>query len=93
MEFASVKPGDIVVDLVPGSGYFTRIFSRIVGPKGHVYAVWPIEYARIDGDEVEVVKEMADDPAYSNVTVLVEPAASFSISPVRCELEPSPGVP
>jgi predicted methyltransferase len=85
MEFASVKPGDIVVDLVPGSGYFTRIFSRIVGPKGHVYAVWPIEYARIDGDEVEVVKEMAADPAYSNVTVLVEPAASFSI-PVKADI-------
>jgi predicted methyltransferase len=40
-EFAQVKPGDTVVDLVPGSGYFTRIFSQIVGPRGHVYAVWP----------------------------------------------------
>ena len=38
MEFASIKRGDTVVDLVPGGGYFTRIFSRIVGPKGHVYA-------------------------------------------------------
>lgn len=79
MEFASVKPGDTVVDLVPGGGYFTRIFSRIVGPKGHVYAVWPIEYAQIDGNEVEAVKALAADPAYSNVTVLFEPAARFSI--------------
>jgi predicted methyltransferase len=85
MEFASVKPGDTVVDLVPGGGYFTRIFSRIVGPKGHVYAVWPIEYATIDGDEVEAVKQLAADPAYSNVTVLIEPAAKFSI-PVKADV-------
>ena len=78
-EFAGLKPGDIVVDLVPGSGYFTRIFSRIVGPRGHVYAVWPIEYARIDGDEVQAVQQLAADPHYSNVTVLVQPAAKFSI--------------
>jgi predicted methyltransferase len=84
-EFALVKPGETVVDLVPGSGYFTRIFSRIVGPKGHVYAVWPIEYARIDGDEVEAVQELARDPNYSNVTVLVEPAAKFSI-PVKADV-------
>ena len=85
MEFASVKPGDTVVDLVPGGGYFTRIFSRIVGSSGHVYAVWPIEYAKIDGDEVEAVKRLAADPAYSNVSVLVEPAAIFSI-PVKADV-------
>jgi predicted methyltransferase len=84
-EFALVKPGDTVVDLVPGAGYFTRIFSRIVGPKGHVYAVWPIEYARIDGDEVEAVQELAKDPHYSNVTVLIEPAAKFYV-PVKADV-------
>jgi predicted methyltransferase len=78
-EFAGLKPGDTVVDLVPGSGYFTRIFSRIVGPKGHVYAVWPSEYARVDGDEVRTVQQLAADPYYANVTVLVQPAAKFSI--------------
>jgi predicted methyltransferase len=84
-EFALVKPGDTVVDLVPGAGYFTRIFSRIVGPKGHVYAVWPEEYARIDGDEVEEIQELAKDPHYSNVTVLIEPAANFHV-PVKADV-------
>jgi len=51
--FAGVKPGDTVVDLIPGAGYFTRVFSLIVGPKGHVYAVWPTEYAKEDSDEVQ----------------------------------------
>jgi predicted methyltransferase len=36
--FAQVKPGDRVADLFPGSGYFTRIFAKVVGPTGVVYA-------------------------------------------------------
>jgi predicted methyltransferase len=39
LEFAGVKQGMTVVDLLPGGGYFTRIFSKAVGPKGTVYAV------------------------------------------------------
>lgn len=39
LDFAGVKPGMTVVDLLPGGGYFTRIFSKAVGPKGTVYAV------------------------------------------------------
>ncbi|HEV2531530.1 methyltransferase [Phenylobacterium sp.] len=39
LEFAGIKPGMTVVDLIPGGGYFTRIFSKAVGPKGTVYAV------------------------------------------------------
>jgi len=27
--------------LLPGGGYFTRIFSKIVGASGHVYALVP----------------------------------------------------
>ncbi len=32
--FAGLKPGDRVVDFMPGNAYFTRIMSAIVGPKG-----------------------------------------------------------
>ncbi|WP_340647308.1 methyltransferase [Phenylobacterium sp.] len=39
LEFAGVKPGQTVADFLPGGGYFTRIFSKAVGPKGTVYAV------------------------------------------------------
>jgi predicted methyltransferase len=37
--FAGIKPGDQVGELMPGGGYFTRIFCEIVGPKGHVYTL------------------------------------------------------
>ena len=39
--FAGLKPGDKVADLIPGSGYFTRIFAKVVGPTGRVYAAVP----------------------------------------------------
>ena len=44
VEFAGIKPGMSVVDLLPGTGYFTRIFARAVGPKGHVYAYFGPQY-------------------------------------------------
>ena len=36
--FAGIKAGDKGIDLLPGGGYFTRLFSKVVGPKGVVYA-------------------------------------------------------
>ena len=37
--FAGIKPGYKVADLMPGKGYFTKIFCKIVGDSGHVYAI------------------------------------------------------
>jgi predicted methyltransferase len=36
--FAGVKPGDKVLELIPMRNYYTRILSKVVGPKGTVYA-------------------------------------------------------
>ncbi len=41
LAFAKVKPGQTIVDYMPGKGYFTRLFSAAVGPKGMVYADVP----------------------------------------------------
>jgi len=70
--FAGVKPGDTVVDLIPGGGYFTRIFSKAVGPSGHVYALVPSFLAEKYPQAVASMKALAADPAYRNVTVVVE---------------------
>jgi predicted methyltransferase len=83
--FAQVKPGETVVDLLPGGGYFTRIFSQIVGPRGHVYAVMPNEYAKEDADEVALLQALVKDPHYANVTLLMQPAAQFS-TPVKADV-------
>lgn len=41
LEFAGVKPGEKVGELLPGGGYFTRLLSAAVGPSGKVYAGVP----------------------------------------------------
>ena len=38
LAFAGVKPGQVVVDLIPDHGYYTRLLSKAVGPKGKVYS-------------------------------------------------------
>ncbi|WP_380784957.1 class I SAM-dependent methyltransferase [Sphingomonas sp. R86521] len=50
LAFSGVKPGDTVIDFLPGARYYwTRIFTEIVGPKGHVDAMWPAAMsARVD---------------------------------------------
>jgi predicted methyltransferase len=78
MTFAEVKPGQKVLELIPGSGYFTRVFSAIVGDNGHVYTLWPNEYAKEDGDDVAASKKLAADPHYANVSVLSQPADQLS---------------
>lgn len=38
MDLAAVGPGDRVADIFAGSGYYTYLLSRRVGPEGRVYA-------------------------------------------------------
>jgi predicted methyltransferase len=83
--FAQVKPGETIVDLIPGRGYFTRIFSRIVGPSGHVYAVLPSEYAKENPYQRPLLEALVKDPHYSNVTLLIQPAARLNI-PLKADV-------
>ena len=71
--FAGIKPGNKVVDLLPGGGYFTRIFSKIVGPQGHVYAVVPESVANGVPKKLDDIKALIADPSYSNTTLLIRP--------------------
>ncbi len=67
LAFAGIKPGMKVMDLIPGGGYFTRLFATAVGPKGHVYAYQPSEFdAYLKGKEPPVAAVAKD---YPNVTV------------------------
>jgi predicted methyltransferase len=76
LAFAGVKPGSIVVELFPGKGYFTRIFSKVVGPKGKVYAVSP---PRVP-DSSAATRAIAADPAYSNVVVRIAKPPVLNVS-------------
>ncbi len=76
--FAGIKPGDSVADFMPGTGYFTRIFSRVVGVKGEVYAITPSELAAKVPKLPATIAALAHDPSYSNVKPVVEPAAQVA---------------
>jgi len=65
---AKVKPGYHVMDLIPGRGYFTRLFSVAVGPKGYVYAYQPSEFDSFLKDKPAPVVAVAAN--YKNVSVI-----------------------
>ena len=75
--FSGLKPGDKAADVFPGSGYYTRIFSGVVGPKGKVYAVVPTEAAEKPYKPLEPIKALAAEPAYGNVVPFVQPMKAF----------------
>ena len=78
--FAGVKPGKVVVDLVPGKGYFTRLFAKAVGPKGHVYAYFPTEIdAMLKGKPPSVTAVTNDTKDYPNVSLIHAPLARFLV--------------
>ena len=76
--FAGVKPGDRLLDLIPGDGYWTRIFSKIVGPQGKVYAVWPINYGRVALGNVQTLRQLSADPHYGNIVTQVQPTTTLT---------------
>jgi predicted methyltransferase len=84
LTFAGVKPGDRVADLIPGSGYFTRLFAKAVGSNGYVYAYRP-------SDLDELYKKHGDkippppDPNYPNVSYLHAPVAKF-VAPEKLDI-------
>lgn len=88
LEFLGVKAGEQVAELLPGGGYFTRIFSKAVGPAGHVYALVPERPANAPVDMPDLagkVKAIAADPNYANVTVVVQPLTRL-VTPVQVDL-------
>jgi predicted methyltransferase len=79
---AGLKPGQRIADLLPGGGYFTRIFSGVVGPKGQVFAVATPKRPDAPADRPEpsaAVRAIAADEHYKNVTVSVEKVAELKL--------------
>jgi predicted methyltransferase len=84
LAFAGVKPGDRVADLIPGGGYFTRLFAKAVGPKGYVYAYFPSDIDEIYKKHHLTMPPPAD-PNYPNVSYIHAPIAKF-VAPEKLDL-------
>lgn len=79
LAFADIRPGNKVVDLMPGKGYYTRLFSKLAGPDGKVYALQPTEMDKVAPKGLESLRSFAGTPAYANVVVLVQPVSAMSV--------------
>ncbi len=91
--FSQIKPGARIVEIMPGGGYYTRILSHLVGPKGRVYAFVPrfgwsarltpeqrksvAEHIHEERKPLDDVYAIADTTAYSNVSVMWSPFNQF----------------
>jgi predicted methyltransferase len=86
LAFSGIKPGDKVADYVADSGYFTRLFSSVVGSKGHVYAVEPTAFFKFE----HFVKAVAELQGYAvthpNVTVTTAAALEGLKFPEKLDL-------
>jgi predicted methyltransferase len=72
LAFAGITPGKVVVDMLPGAGYFTRIFAKAVEPGGRVYAYFGTQYdARLKGQGKDPDYQFADlKQTYKNLGVI-----------------------
>ena len=67
IRFSSVDAGSTVIDVYPGDGDWTRLFSDIVGPQGRVYSFVPAEVADFKNDPVGQMRALAKEPGRENV--------------------------
>jgi predicted methyltransferase len=70
--FAGAHPGERVMELLPGQGYFTRLFSLVVGEKGKVYALTRPRPANAPADAPDPgapIQALAKDPHFGNISV------------------------
>ena len=79
LAFAGITPGKVVVDMLPGGGYFTRIFATAVAPGGRVYAYFGTQYdARLKGQNKDPDNQFVDlKAAYKNLGVVHGPLPQF----------------
>ena len=67
IRFARVDAGATVIDVYPGDGDWTRLFSDVVGPEGRVYSFVPAEVAHFKHDPVGLMQTLAKEPGRENV--------------------------
>jgi predicted methyltransferase len=67
VRFARVEAGVTVIDVFPGDGDWTRVFSDIVGPKGQLFSFVPAEVAHFKNDPVGRMRALAKESGRENV--------------------------
>ena len=81
-QFARAHAGSTVMDVWPGSGDWTRLFSDVVGPEGRIYSFVPAELAHFKSDPVGQMRALAKEPGRENVEVV---SADLVALPMRSQ--------
>ena len=77
LAFAGVKPGDKVLEFVPGRGYVTRLLAKAVGAAGHVYSA---NLPTFNENLKTGVDPIIASPAYGNVSKIEQPFGEIRTS-------------
>jgi len=78
LRFARVEAGATVIDVYPGDGDWTRLFSDIVGPEGRVYSFVPSELAEFfKTDPLGKMQTLAAEPGRENVDAVSADLVAF----------------
>ncbi|MCA9197734.1 MAG: methyltransferase domain-containing protein [Planctomycetales bacterium] len=75
-----LKPGMIVADVGAGTGAFTRVFSKAVGPEGWVYAV------DISPKFLEHISSKSAEENLGNVSAVFGSAKSINLPPASVDV-------
>jgi predicted methyltransferase len=78
LRFARVETGATVIDIYPGDGDWTRLFSDAVGPEGRVYSFVPAELVEFfDNDPLGRMQSLAAEPGRDNVKAVSTDLVAF----------------
>lgn len=75
LEFAGLTSGQTVFEMLPGGGYFTRIFALATGPEGKVVLYAPDEMADKPWKPIEGAEELAAELGDPRITATHFPVA------------------
>jgi predicted methyltransferase len=77
MAFADVRPGQVIADVGPGGGYYTRLFAAAASPDGRVYGV--IRPAQPNATQRAAIWAVAESGAYPNLRVTEQDAQNWAM--------------
>ncbi len=84
IQFARIGAGTTVIDVYPGDGGWTRLFSDIVGTHGRVYSFVPTEIADLKVDQLDHMRSIAKESGRENIE-----AVSADLVAIPDTLEPA----
>ena len=77
--FAGIRPGMRVGEIMPGGGYFSRLFCQIVGPAGHLYTVSMIRAIKRDPPPPDAAAAPPTPNPCTNITEESQNAAELKL--------------